>query len=257
MTEQAIAHNPAGSAPATEAVEPKQFHEFSAEERSDYLKTLKPPKEEKPKTEESAPQETAATPEPEKPVESETESESAPEKPQEKAKGKAKGTGTPEEKRIPQLLSERNALEKRIAELEKKLQEGAAPKNAEPAPQPKANTLEAPKKPTWAEFQAQGKTFEEFDAAKDEYFEKLSEYKANKAVEADRQARLQEEANKAVAAKLDAAKQIYPDYEDVAKPFMAQLSGNIHPAVTEAIGRSPYAAHMLYVIGKDPAAAAA
>ena len=243
MTEQAIADNPAGSAPATEAVvEPKQFHEFTAQERSEYLKTLKTP--DPPKTEESAPQQTA---EPEK---AESAPESAPEPPQEKAKGKPKGTGTPEEKRIPQLLSERNALEKRVAELEKQLKEGAAPTKAEPAPQPKPG-LEAPKKPKWEEFQAQGKTYEEYDAAKDEYFEKLAEFKSKMAVEEDRKARAQAEVDRTVAERLASAEKLYPDYREVAAPAMERLGAEAHPLVKEMLSSSEYLAHMLYVMGKD------
>lgn len=251
MTTQAIAENPSGSAPET-AVEQVAFQDFTASERAEYLKTLKLPERKKdttqPKTEESAPPEQPekAAAEPEK---AETAPESAPDK-ESQEKGKKAFKGTPAEDRVKELLADRNARDKRIQELERLLADKVTPKTPESAPdKPQPKGLEAPKKPKLEDF----KTYEEYDAAKDAYYEELSEFKAKKAVQEAEQRRAQAEVDRSVAAKLQEAKQLYPDFDDVAVPVVEAFGKGLNPAVVDALGRSQNMAHILYVIGKDAA----
>jgi hypothetical protein len=126
-----------------------------------------------------------------------------------------------------------------------------SPAPAAAAPQP-PTTLQPPKKPEFKDFNGD---YDAFDAAKDKYFEDLADYKAKAAVEAERIAQAQREAQKTFRQKLDEAKERYGAEADEAIVKTAQqISGDqkIHPAVKVLLDESPVLADLLYVMGSKP-----
>ena len=130
------------------------------------------------------------------------------------------------EQRIKNLLAKNKQLQADLDRAKNGTQPGEKPAESPTAKptEPKTSKLEAPVKPRFEDFK--DKSYEEFEAAKDAYFEALTDYKAAKAIEADRAERVKE-AREAEAAKTQ--KQIeqswtermaqavkdYPDYGDV------------------------------------------
>lgn len=114
---------------------------------------------------------------------------------------------TPAEKRIRQLIAKQKQLEQQIRQ--------------QHAPSPTA--VNEPKKPKQEDFQS----WDAFEAAKDDYYEKMADFRSHKAIEADRKARAedqqrrefeetQREARESFDKRLADAKKRNPDI-DVAK----------------------------------------
>lgn len=194
-----------------------------------------------PTTAEPAPaKETSAEPE-----KVESAPESAPGTILEKARAQHKGTPAPE--RIKQLLEQNKAKDAEIA----RLKAGTKPQ-AESAPAKSVNPLEAPKKPKQDDF----KTWEEFDAARDDYYEKKASYEAHSAVEGYKQQQVREAGERAIAEKVAEAKKVYPDLDaDKLGVIATEISGDqaMPLMVKQRIGRSTVMPHLLYVLTGDPA----
>lgn len=127
----------------------------------------------------------------------------------------------------------------------------AAPQTA--APEQTAKPADgAPQKPDPKDFE--GKSWAEYDAAKDEYSEKLAEYKASQAIEKFRNDQQQETATREMSAKLnDASKR----YGETAEATIRDTSGaifadkKIPDAVKAVINDSPVLVDLLYTLGSD------
>ena len=127
----------------------------------------------------------------------------------------------------------------------------AAPQTAAPEHTAKpANG--APTKPDPKDFE--GKSWAEYEAAKDEYSEKLAEYKANQAVERFRDAQRQESETREMQGKLaDASKR----YGDAAEATIRETSvtvfndAKIPVVVKQMVNDSPVLVDLLYALGSD------
>lgn len=157
------------------------------------------------------------------------------------------------EERISELIADKKRLEQELAEARKPKTtqaESSTAKATETAKeQPKK--LEAPKKPVLEEFVKQGKTIEDYDAAMDEYHEKNTEYKIQKALEEDRQKQALESAKRKAKEEWDAAAKRYPDLKDVVVPFANELN-YANQLVQAALNRSDVLHDLLYVIASKP-----
>lgn len=160
------------------------------------------------------------------------------------------------ESRIKELLAENKRALANNKRLEAELAEVRRPretKSAESSPakvEPKpaeSKALEAPKKPKYEDFQ----TFEEYEAAKDKYFEELTDYKSKKAVEDFQRNQTQQAQQKVINEQVTEARKLYTDFDDKAGPVLKAVfeDAGIHQAVKEAINRSPVLPHLLYAIG--------
>lgn len=153
------------------------------------------------------------------------------------------------ETRVKELLAEnkrlKSELETRSATQTKSAESSTAKPELKPAEQSKA--LEAPKKPKYEDFQ----TFEEYEAAKDRYFEELTDYKSKKAVEDFQRNQTQQAQQKVLNEQVAEARKLYTDFDDKAGPVLKAVfeDAGVHQAVKEAINRSPVLPHLLYAIG--------
>lgn len=148
---------------------------------------------------------------------------------------------------IRELLKSRDGLKQEIETLSQKK---SAPADSQPA---KAETpeLKAPVKPKQDDF----KTWEEYEAARDKYFEELSDYKSKKAVAEDRIAREQEAGRKEMQGRLEEARKRYPDVDTVITPVAQTIfsDSKIDPAVKAIVNQSPVFVDLLYVMGGNQA----
>lgn len=144
---------------------------------------------------------------------------------------------------LNEKLAKRAELRKQVAQPDDK--KTAAPSTAE------AKDGKAPVKPKQEDF----KTWDEYEEARDKYFEDLADHKAAKAIADDRAARQQEAAQKALQEKVDEGKQRYPDFEKVVAPAAKALMSDpeIPDLVKLMINDSPVFTDLLYVMGSDPA----
>jgi hypothetical protein len=128
--------------------------------------------------------------------------------------------------------------------------EQAKPEPTVKPPETKADPA-APKKPDAKDF----KTWEEFEAAKDEYHEKLVDYRSQKAI-ADYQASQQQQAlQRELQAKFAEAKTRYGDEAETTIVSAARAIAadtGISAAVKSMIDGSPVATDLLYVMGSKP-----
>lgn len=112
----------------------------------------------------------------------------------------------------------------------------------------------APVKPKAADFE--GKPWEEYEAAKDKYFEDLADYKADQRVQKDRAERQQEASAAAFKTRYDDA---IGRYGESAGEVISSTSeflgkdGNVPAIVRDFAGASPNFAHVMYVLGRDSA----
>lgn len=179
-------------------------------------------------------------------------------------KGKPRSTA---ETRLQELLADLKRAGMTPAELKTFKREvqrqDAATSKAEPpkVEQPKQEApkkLEAPKKPVWDDYAKDGKTFEEFEAAKDRYYEDLADFKAvNRLNEWQKQQAEAREAEK-VQQQVNAAVEHYGAEAGgaISAAVDAIMQSGMPQAVQAVINDSPVFAHLLYVAGQDPAALA-
>jgi hypothetical protein len=158
------------------------------------------------------------------------------------------------ERRLNELLEDlRNAglSPSELKTFKREAQKAAADDKPKPEHTEKPAVDEkAPKRPKESDF----KTWEEYEAAKDEYIDKLAEYKAQQAVDKDRAERRQEAAQKEMQTRLDAAKARYGDGSDVTIVETAKriFQGQEVPAVIrEVLNESDVLIDVLYTLGKD------
>lgn len=170
------------------------------------------------------------------------------------------------ESRKQELAAEIQSLLKQRAELRREIEtSGKGERKAEPPPAPKEAKPEvkpevkAPVKPKLDDFE----TYEEFDAARETYFEQLTEFKAREAVRIEREAReaaeteMRERDSKAKVAeswnqKVTDAKDRYEDFETVAFSDKVPLN----QAAMDFVLNSDAGADVLYKLGKNPTEAA-
>jgi hypothetical protein len=228
---------PAESSPATTTFTPD-----APEARSEFMKTGVMPE---PKAD--------STPAKETPAEGE--------KPEAKA-APGSESGKPQERR--------NTADTRLNELLDDLREaGLTPKalksfksdyqrtQAEPAKaatektdNPAGVDPKAPVKPKASDFE--GKPWSEYEAAKDKYFEDLADYKAGKAIEADRSARQQEAQTKELQDRVTDAEKRYgtETRQTIQKTANAIFNdAKVPPAVKAMVNDSPVMVDLLYVMG--------
>ncbi len=197
-----------------------------------------------PKVQESAP---ADTPEKtDEPAGDEPESAAAPGTAKDKQESHRKPKA---EERIAQLIAENKRLKEDAAK------EKTPKAESSPVPQQQAKPLEAPKKPSIEDFKtADGNyDFAKYDEAKDKYFEDVSEFKAQKAVQ-DYQLDQQRQAQaKEVQSSFDEAKKRYTDFETIVATALTAIKDDpaIANEVKAVIGASPVMADLLYAIGSD------
>jgi hypothetical protein len=111
--------------------------------------------------------------------------------------------------------------------------------------------LDAPKKPKADDF----KTWEEYEAARDEYFENLADYKAGKKLEDWNAQHAQQAQAKELAGKFADAKKRYGDEAEGTITETAKTLWNdqkIFPAIKDLMGGSDVLIDVLYVMGSKP-----
>ena len=160
------------------------------------------------------------------------------------------------ETRIRELVAERNKLS---AQLEEARRAKETPKPAESSPAPAKEATkpqnEAPKKPEAKDFDK----YDDYEAAKDKYFEDLADYRATQAVkkaEFDRQRRAEfESAQKELAE----ARKRYPDFDEKAIPFTKEIftDPNVNDLIRARLNKSTVLADLMYVMAGDEAKATA
>ena len=160
------------------AAEPPAIETWTSDQRQEWLRTGKTP-EPPAKTAEPPKTESSETKTEEKPANVETKLESEPGKPQEPKPG---------EKRKSQLADEIQQLLRQRAEIRRDLERSQAERGVKPTESPAEPKAGAGLKKPRAEDYAD-KTWEEYEAARDKYYEDLAESKAKAAVEADRRER--------------------------------------------------------------------
>lgn len=166
------------SSTADETQETPSLDTFTDEQRATWLRdgtTPEPPA----KPAEAPKAESSETKTEEKPANVETRLESEPGKPQEPKPG---------EKRKSQLADEIQQLLRQRAEIRRDLERAQAERGVKPTESPAEPKAGAGLKKPRAEDYAD-KTWEEYEAARDKYYEDLAEAKAKAAVEADRRER--------------------------------------------------------------------
>ena len=130
------------------------------------------------------------------------------------------------------------------------MKEAAAKTEAPPEKTVKPVDDAAPKKPKSDDY----KTWEEYEEAKDKYFDDLAEYKAQKAVEKDRTQQRQEAAQKEMQTRLDGAKARYGEGSDatIVETAKAIFQDQAIPgAIRELLNESDVLIDVLYTFGKD------
>ena len=142
------------------------------------------------------------------------------------------------------LKSFRNDYQRTQAEAVKVAPE----KTVNPTADPKA-----PVKPKQDDFE--GKPWAEYEAAKDKYFEDLTDYKAAKAVESDRERQRQETQTAELNGKLAEAQKRYGDTakDTISTTANAVFEDSKIPGVVKAlVNDSPVLVDLLYVLGSKP-----
>lgn len=116
--------------------------------------------------------------------------------------------------------------------------------------------LKPPTKPKQEDF----KTYDEYDAAKDKYYEDLADFKTAKAIEKLQQDQQRNAAQQSVHEKMTEAKGRYGDEAvDIISATARAFTGDaqIPAAVTSLLDSSPVWTDLLYAIGSKPAELAA
>lgn len=247
-------NNAAGSSPAATAVEIEVPQNPNSPEYAEWRQTGKLP--DTPKAPAAS---AAATP----PVKAKSdaataENEPDPESGQHQEPEKRTPGGKVPYSRFAAIVAEKNQLAERLAALENG---GTAPKTADTKPADTkptdAKAPEAPKKPVLKDYQ----TYEEYEAAKDEWLEQMADFRADQKLQAH--IREQQEAQERAEAEktkrefqeswskrvADAAKR-HPDFKDV----VAVAAGLIPQGslLDQWILHSESGAELVYHLGKNP-----
>lgn len=241
-----VAESSPAAAPATPATpatpELRTLKSLSPAEHTEWRKTGNMPEAKPPSKEDSATsEESAASGEPD--GESVPASEAGKEAQGNKNKRSDAGS------RIKELLAENKRLKDAAA-----VPKTEKPAESSPAAQPEPpKALEAPKKPNAKDFD--GKPYEEYETAFDKYIEDLTEYKAKKAIQEQRQQDEQVQQSKRIESEFEAAKELYPDFEDKAKPVMTTLLNDksIPEPFKAAVGTSDVFTHLIYALSHENA----
>jgi len=178
----------------------------------------------------------AATEDPKPVVEGQVETPTGEETPM----GEIKTEGEESPKKIP---GSRRAHEKVLRlEIENQMlkEQLAGKKPAEPA-QPEAETK--PARPSLATFNG---THEEYEAALDTYLENLSDWKVKQTVTQLEAAKKQQEINNGWAAKAEAAREKYEDFDE------ALAEADASPVVIQKMRKSPVGADIGYYLATNP-----
>lgn len=150
--------------------------------------------------------------------------------------------------RAEQLKAENSELQAELDKRAKLRRELAQPDEKKPA---ESSTVDAkaPVKPKSDDF----KTWDEYETARDKYFEDVADYKASKAVADDRVKRAQEVQQKEMQEKWNDGKKRYTDFEKVINPVInTVLSDPQIPAIVKAmVNDSPVIVDLLYTLGGD------
>lgn len=120
-----------------------------------------------------------------------------------------------------------------------------AGKKQEQKEQPKQVDPEAPVKPKIADFN----DYDKFESAKDEYFEKLADYKARKAVEGVTVKTEQQKRASEWDARQAEARKTYTDFDEV----ISSSEKLVTPAMAHAIVNGEAGTDIAYFLGKNPA----
>jgi hypothetical protein len=238
------AAEPSPAAPAA----PQEVSSLSGDAYQQWRMTGKLP-ENKPTTEEPATSDEQDQQDPSDPAAEEAAGESAPASEAGKQGQAAAKPRSNAQTRIQELLAENKRL-KAEADARK------APETAKAAPSPAAQApakLEAPKKPVQAEFEKQGKSWEDFEAAQEKYLEDLASYRAELAVENYKAQQREEEGRKHWQGEMAKAKERYADVEQVIQPAGMQLMNDqqVPVELKAMLGNSPLLIDVLYTLGTD------
>lgn len=155
------------------------------------------------------------------------------------------------ETRIRELVAQTKRLEAQLDEA-RRPKETKAESSPAPEKQPEIKADAAPVKPKQDDF----KTWEEFDAARDDYHEKMADYKAQQAVKTYEASRAQREQQVKLEQQMREVKEKYPEFDDVAIPFGMEIGKDpaIHQAVKKRISDSNVLPELLMVMaGADEA----
>ena len=157
------------------------------------------------------------------------------------------------ETRIRDLAAKNKKSEERIAALERQLADSHRPKTqADPSPaQPSTQVdseLKPPTKPKWEDYQ--GKSMQDWEAARDEYQEKMADYKAEVKLREYQQRQQQTEHSKYLLQQEEIGNKAYPDFYGKTAPITAEMNKKEFPgALSAAIVRSHILPHLVYALG--------
>jgi len=196
---------------------------------------------------------------PEQPKKAESAAADAPK--EEKSEAKSEAAAKPEsetggqehkkggkksaEERIAQLTARTKELEARL-EAASKPEATKANEKAEPAAKPQEK-LEAPKKPLLKDF----KSYDEYETAKDKYYEDLADYRAALKLAEFRQQQVQQAKSQELQTKLTDARARYENADAVIAPAAKSIMEDAQiPGVVKAmVDDSPVMIDLLYVLG--------
>lgn len=160
--------------------------------------------------------------------------------------------------RLNELLEDLRKAGMTPAELKTFKREAKAEQKAEPANQQAAEHTEKPaeRKPPVKPKQEDFKTYDEYDAAKDKYYEDVADFKAAKALDDYRQEQQRNAANQSVHEKMTEAKGRYGDeavgiISATARAFTGDQQ--IPATVTSLLDSSAVWTDLLYALGSKPA----
>lgn len=155
------------------------------------------------------------------------------------------------EQRLSDLLEDIRQTGYTPAELKTLRKQAQAETKAEPpkaTPEPTAKPAEL-KKPKLEDF----KTLDDYEAARDKYYEDLATDKAQKAVEADRVRQANEAQQRTMRERLDKAKERYGDGADTQIVQTARdifNANDVNPAVKAVLNDSDVLVDLMYALGK-------
>jgi plasmid stabilization system protein ParE len=154
------------------------------------------------------------------------------------------------QRRIEKLEREKAELEKKVSEPAKPLAQDAG------AAKPETKTAEGrPEKPKLENFDS----YDKWEDAKDEYLEKLADWKVDQREkqrsEQAKQAQAQQQQQavlKTFNERLAAAKARITDFDDVVQGAIADHDVQVSPAMSEAITESEHGPDVVYYLAKHP-----
>lgn len=247
-----IAEPSAAAQEATPTFNPSDQNTWSSEQREHWNKTGDIP--ETPEAQDSAPADKKDA----KEVKPEPDGKSAAEPGTAKTQEKQRKPGEKlnAEERISQLSGQVKELKTKLEERDRAREAATQPPaKVETTEKPTQSELKAPVKPKIDDKNADGtakfKTFEEFDEAKDKYFEDLTDFKTKEALRQADQERAQKASEQVLNQQMTEARKQYADFDEVAGPILKSVFENkeIHGAVKQAINNSPVLPHLLYGLG--------